>query len=230
MLPNGFLPRFIILIQDEEVSGMAKCCQLQMTSMPSVSVLAFGEQLLKEHCGTKCYLWNLGLHKKSVLETRLSLSSQAVQFTSMATVILIYNGFLWKLRDLQMLSEIINILCLPFTHSKSWNWPQPPHGTQDQHPYNTCMLLHTALNCPGHVCVAFNLHEHKHTNAAQWEPFSFSIPSALAKPNLILVSCLGQVGKGFCNGLQSMALGKYLGMSVRKHRVSGVHAHKARAA
>lgn len=37
-----------------------------------------------------------------------------------------------------------------------------PHGTQDKYPYSTCMLLHIALNCPGHICVAFNPHEHIH--------------------------------------------------------------------
>ena len=72
----------------------AGCCQLQVTSVTAVSVLAFGKQLLKEHYGTKSYLWNLGLHRKSVLKTRLSLGSQAVQFTDIAAVILSYNGSL----------------------------------------------------------------------------------------------------------------------------------------
>lgn len=43
--------------------------------MPDVNVLAFGKQLLKECYGTETYLWNLGLHRKSVLKTRLSLGS-----------------------------------------------------------------------------------------------------------------------------------------------------------
>lgn len=48
----------------------------------------------EEHYGTKSYLWNLGLHRKSVLKTRLSPGSQAVQFTAIAAVILSYNGSL----------------------------------------------------------------------------------------------------------------------------------------
>lgn len=141
----------------------AEFCQPQLASMPGVSVLAFGKQLLKERYGTESLLWNLGLHRKPVLKTRLSPGSQVVQFTAIAAVILSYNGSLWKLRDLQMLPEVINTLCLPFTYSKSWNWPQASHGTQDKHPYSTRVLLHTALNCPGHVCAAVNPHEHIHT-------------------------------------------------------------------
>lgn len=72
----------------------AGCCQLQVTTVTAVSVLVFGKQLLKEHYGTKSYLWNLGSRRKSVLKTRLSPGSQAVQFTAIAAVILSYNGSL----------------------------------------------------------------------------------------------------------------------------------------
>lgn len=41
------------------LAGDAECCQLQLDSVPGVSALVFGKQLLKEDYGTKSYLWNL---------------------------------------------------------------------------------------------------------------------------------------------------------------------------
>jgi len=80
------LGRQTLLAEDTE------CCQLQQTSAPGVSVLAFGKQLLKEHHGIRSYLWNLGLCRQSVIKTRLSLGSRVVQFTAIAAMILSYNG------------------------------------------------------------------------------------------------------------------------------------------
>lgn len=41
------------------LAGDAEHYQLQLDSVPGVSVLVFGKELLKEDYGSKSYLWNL---------------------------------------------------------------------------------------------------------------------------------------------------------------------------
>lgn len=70
----------------------------------------------------------------------------------------------------------------------------------------------TELPWPYLCC--FNTWAHTHLHAApQAAAFNCSVPSALPKLSLLLVSCSGQVGRGWCSdvcSLQPAAVGKYL--------------------
>lgn len=134
-----------------------------------------------------------GITRKSVLKARLSPGSQVGQITAITAVILSYNGSLWKLRDFQMLPEIINIPCLPFTNSKPWKWPQDPHGTQDKHPQSS------GSDLPWHASAAWNPHEHE---LSQHHSLLCAFSSAQAQPDS--VPHVGQRVQGCCSDLCSL--------------------------
>lgn len=66
--------------------------------------------------------------------------------------------------------------------------PKPP-----QKNCRACVLLPTALTCPEQVRPTFNpTNTHTFAHPAQQAPFNCCAPSALPKPNFILVPCLGR--------------------------------------